>query len=151
ERRSAEAGGNALRLEAPREPLVEMLLLVLVLGPHFARWCLDSRHRLKNDTSNMSGMPLDAIDTWVGDGDVPAVAAAIVGRDGIRDLRVAGNADEHSLFALASLTKPLVALAVLVAAEEGAIDLDAPAADHLAAYGRPSTEAITARHLLAHA
>jgi CubicO group peptidase (beta-lactamase class C family) len=99
----------------------------------------------------MPGMPLDAIDTWVGDGDVPAVAAAIVDRDGIRDLRVAGDADERSLFALASLTKPLVALAALVAAEEGAIDLDAAAADHLPAYRRPSTERITARHLLAHA
>jgi CubicO group peptidase (beta-lactamase class C family) len=99
----------------------------------------------------MPRMPLDAIDTWVGDGDVPAVAAAVVDRDGIRELRVAGAADERSLFALASLTKPLVALAVLVAAEEGAIELDAPVAEHLAAYRRPATEAITARHLLAHA
>ena len=55
----------------------------------------------------------------------------IVDRDGVRDLRVAGDADERSLFALASLTKPFVALAALVAAEEGAIDLDAPAAEHL--------------------
>jgi CubicO group peptidase (beta-lactamase class C family) len=99
----------------------------------------------------MPGMPLDAIDTWVGDGDVPAVAAAVVDRDGVRELRFAGDADERSLFALASLTKPLVAVAALVAAEEGAIDLDAPVADHLPSYHRPATEAITARHLLAHA
>jgi CubicO group peptidase (beta-lactamase class C family) len=99
----------------------------------------------------MPAMPLAAIDRWVSDGDVPAVAAAIVDRDGIRDLRVAGDADERSLFALASLTKPLVALAALVAAEEGSIDLDAAVAEHLTAYGRPSTAAITARHLLAHA
>jgi hypothetical protein len=52
----------------------------------------------------MPRMPLDTIDTWVTDGDVPAVAAAVVDRDGVRDLRVAGAADERSLFALASLT-----------------------------------------------
>jgi len=99
----------------------------------------------------MPGMPLDAIDAWVGDDGVPAVAAAVVDRSGIRELRVAGAADEASLFALASLTKPLVALAVLVAAEEGAIDLDAPVGEHLRAYRRPATETITARHLLSHA
>ena len=36
-------------------------------------------------------------------------------------------AGERSLFALASLTKPIVALAALVAVEEGALELDAPA------------------------
>ena len=56
------------------------------------------------------------VDTWEERANVPAVAAAVVDRDGIRELRVAGAADERSLFALASLTKPLVALAVLVAA-----------------------------------
>ena len=96
-------------------------------------------------------MPLGLIDTWVADGDVPAVAAAVVGPEGVRELRVAGAADERSLFALASLTKPLVALAVLVAAEEGALDLDAPVGDHLAPYREPGRDRITARHLLAHA
>jgi CubicO group peptidase (beta-lactamase class C family) len=96
-------------------------------------------------------MPLSLIDTWVADGDVPAVAAAVVGPEGVRELRVAGAADERSLFALASLTKPLVALAVLVAAEEGALDLDAPVGEHLAPFRVPSRNRITARHLLAHA
>jgi CubicO group peptidase (beta-lactamase class C family) len=96
-------------------------------------------------------MPLSLIDTWVADGDVPAVAAAVVGREGVRELRVAGAADERSLFALASLTKPLVALAVLVAAEEGALDLDAPVGEHLAPYRVPGRDRITARHLLSHA
>jgi CubicO group peptidase (beta-lactamase class C family) len=84
-------------------------------------------------------------------GDVPAVAAAVVGREGIREQRTAGAARADSLFALASLTKPLVALAVMVAAEEGSIDLDAPVADHLPAYATQAKRAITARHLLSHA
>ncbi|WP_040753419.1 serine hydrolase domain-containing protein [Nocardia transvalensis] len=48
--------------------------------------------------------------------------------------------DRERVFALASVTKPLAAYAVLVAVEEGAIELDQPA-------GPPGA---TVRHLLAH-
>jgi CubicO group peptidase (beta-lactamase class C family) len=75
----------------------------------------------------------------------------VVGRDGIREQHAAGDAAAGSLFALASLTKPLVALAVMVAAEEGSVDLDGPVAEHLPAYRTPAKHAITARHLLSHA
>jgi CubicO group peptidase (beta-lactamase class C family) len=92
---------------------------------------------------------LAMIDAWVADGDAPAVAAAVVGPDGTRERRLAGDAAEGSLFALASLTKPLLAAAFMVAAEEGAVDLDAPVAEHVPAYAR--RPAVTARHLLAHA
>ena len=101
--------------------------------------------------SRIPKLPCELIDTWVSDGDVSAVAAAVVGRGGIREERLAGAARPDSLFALASLTKPLVALAVMVAAEEGSVDLDAPAAEHLPAYRTPAKAAITPRHLLAHA
>ena len=80
-----------------------------------------------------------------------AAAAAVVGPLGIRETRSAGAAGPASLFALASLTKPVVAMAVMVAAEEGSIDLDAPVAEHLAAYRTPAKRAITPRHLLSHA
>ncbi|MFI5781854.1 serine hydrolase domain-containing protein [Nocardia sp. NPDC051570] len=54
---------------------------------------------------------------------------------------VAGTeGDAERVFALASVTKPLAAYAVLVAVEEGAIELDQPA-------GPPGS---TVRHLLAH-
>jgi CubicO group peptidase (beta-lactamase class C family) len=91
------------------------------------------------------------IDTWVAEGDASAVAAAVIAPEGIRETRVAGDARPDSLFALASLTKPLVAVAVLVAAEEGSIDLDAPVAEHLEQYRAPDRRAITPRHLLSHA
>jgi CubicO group peptidase (beta-lactamase class C family) len=91
------------------------------------------------------------IETWVDAGDVTAAAAAVVGPDGIREAHTAGTAGPDSLFALASLTKPIVALAVMVAAEEGSIDLDAPVAAHLPAYAADAKRAITPRHLLAHA
>lgn len=76
---------------------------------------------------------LEQIDAW------PAArrAAAVVRRDGSTATR--GPADEP--FRWASVTKPAVALAALVALEEGTVGLDDPA-------GPPGA---TVRHLLAHA
>jgi CubicO group peptidase (beta-lactamase class C family) len=75
---------------------------------------------------------LRQLETW------PArnVAAAVVGPEGVRTSW--GDAERE--FRWASVTKPVAALAALVAAEEGAIDLDEPA-------GPPGS---TVRHLLAH-
>jgi CubicO group peptidase (beta-lactamase class C family) len=64
-------------------------------------------------------------------------AAAVVGAEGVR----ASVGDAERELRWASVTKPVTALAALVAAEEGAIDLDEPA-------GPPGS---TVRHLLAHA
>jgi len=69
---------------------------------------------------------------------VGAAAAAVVGPDGTV-LETYG--DQDKVFPLASVTKPLVALSVLVAVEEGALGLDDPA----------GPEGSTVRHLLAHA
>ncbi|MEU6737097.1 serine hydrolase domain-containing protein [Streptomyces physcomitrii] len=68
---------------------------------------------------------------------VPTAAAAVVRADG-SVAGVRGPADTR--FALASVTKPLAAYAVLVALEEGALELDEPA----------GPEGATVRHLLAH-
>ncbi len=76
---------------------------------------------------------LDVIRTW----PVPTAAAAVVGPSGV----LAAHGDTARGFALASVTKPLVARAVQVAIEEGAVDLETPA-------GPPGA---TVRHLLAHA
>lgn len=54
---------------------------------------------------------------------------------------LASHGDTGKVFTLASVTKPLVARAVQVAVEEGAVELDTPA-------GPPGS---TVRHLLAHA
>lgn len=76
---------------------------------------------------------LEQISDW----PVPAAAAAVVGAPGV----LATHGDIGRAFALASVTKPLVARAVQVAIEEGAVDLDTAA-------GPPGS---TVRHLLAHA
>ncbi len=76
---------------------------------------------------------LTGIDAW----DAPTAAAGVVTVDG----RVAAYGATNTRLRLASVTKPLVAYAVLVAVEEGTVHLDDPA-------GPPGA---TVRHLLAHA
>jgi CubicO group peptidase (beta-lactamase class C family) len=76
---------------------------------------------------------LEQIDSWPAE----TVAAGVV-----RDREVVGvRGPQDREFRWASVTKPASALAALVAAEEGVIDLDEPA-------GPPGS---TVRHLLAHA
>ncbi len=76
---------------------------------------------------------LEQIDTW----RVPFAAAGVTRPDAT----IATRGDAARVVRLASVSKPVTALAVLVAAEEGVVDLDGPA-------GPPGA---TARHLLAHA
>src|SRR5438876_3875333 len=76
---------------------------------------------------------LQRIDEW----PAPAAAAGV-----LRDAEVvAVHGPRDRVFRWASVTKLVTALAALVAAEEGVIDLDEPA----------GPEGSTVRHLLAHA
>src|SRR5436190_13135386 len=76
---------------------------------------------------------LRQVDAW----QAGNAAVAVVGREG----ELASRGDRDRVYRLASVTKPMAALACLVAAEEGVVDLDEPA-------GPPGS---TIRHLLAHA
>jgi CubicO group peptidase (beta-lactamase class C family) len=76
---------------------------------------------------------LRQIDGW----DVPFVAAGVTRADAT----IATRGDTGRAVRLASVSKPVTALAILIAAEEGALDLDEPA-------GPPGA---SVRHLLAHA
>src|SRR5437588_260208 len=130
-RRPTQARRDALGLEPAREPVVEMLLALEIRAVRPPVACLHSCHVVQNDSSRMRRMSLELIDSWVEEGDVRGVSAVVVDASGVREARTAGDARPDSLFALASLTKPLVAAAVLVAAEEGALDLDDPVASHV--------------------
>jgi CubicO group peptidase (beta-lactamase class C family) len=91
--------------------------------------------------------PLQQVLDW----PVPHAAAAVLSPAGV--LATAG--DTSLRFRLASVTKPLAALATLVAVEEGALELDRPVpefapavlGDELAA----ELPTMTLRHLLSHA
>jgi CubicO group peptidase (beta-lactamase class C family) len=76
---------------------------------------------------------LRQVESW----EVGTAAVAVVGPEGVR----AQVGPHDRVLPWASVTKLATALAALVAAEEGAVDLDAPA-------GPPGS---TIRHLLAHA
>lgn len=80
---------------------------------------------------------LDAVLGWGQVWGVPHAGAAVVEPTGIRE----ATGEIERRFPLASVSKPLVAYAVLVGVEEGALELDEPA-------GSPGA---TVRHLLAHA
>ncbi|MFN7244106.1 MAG: serine hydrolase domain-containing protein, partial [Dietzia cercidiphylli] len=80
---------------------------------------------------------LDAALAAVEDWPVDNVSAAVVGPEGLLAVR----GDEDRVYRLASVTKPIVAVAALLAVEEEAISLDEAA----------GPEGSTVRHLLAHA
>jgi CubicO group peptidase (beta-lactamase class C family) len=82
----------------------------------------------------------DSLHTAVGavlDWPVPHAAAAVVAADGTAR---ATAGEQERAFPLASVTKPIVAYAVLIAVEEGAVNWDDPA----------GPEGSTVRHLAAH-
>lgn len=85
-------------------------------------------------------MTLADVVLTVTDWPVPAAAVAVVGPDGV----LAAHGPTAQPFPLASVTKPLATLAMLVAVEEGALELSAPADEAL-------IPGATLRHLLAHA
>ncbi len=95
------------------------------------------------------------VDRLVLDGAVPGAALVVTDARGVVAERYAGlladggeaRIGAATRFALASLTKPVVALGCLVAVEEGIVDLDAPLAEVL-----PGTDPqVTLRGCLAHA
>jgi CubicO group peptidase (beta-lactamase class C family) len=91
---------------------------------------------MRRRSTRLVSRALDAlrqIEEWGAD----HAAAGVAGTDGIQ----ATHGDVGHEFRWASVTKPATALATLVAAEEGVVDLDEPA-------GPPGS---TVRHLLAHA
>jgi CubicO group peptidase (beta-lactamase class C family) len=90
----------------------------------------------------------------------PGLAAAVVTADGALELVTSGLADvrtrrpvtSDTTFLWFSMTKIVTATAVLMLADRGALDLDAPVIEHVPELSvlRGPASLITARHLLAH-
>ena len=117
----------------------------------------------------MNGPEIQAVlDRAVTAGDVAGVAAAVIGPEGPRFMAVAGTTEaggsepvtEHSVFWIASMTKPVASVAAMQLVEQGKLALDAPIGDLLPALAnpqiledghlRPAKHKITLRHLLTH-
>ena len=107
-----------------------------------------------------AGGPHSPIEDATANRAPPGLAAAVVTADGAVDLVASGLADvrarrpvtAHTTFLWFSMTKIMTATAAMMLADRGALDLDAPASEHvpeLRVLHGPGA-LITARHLLAH-
>jgi len=108
-------------------------------------------------------------------GDTPGVVALIVGRDGVLYEGAAGKLDVakgitmpvNAIFSIASMTKPVTSVAIMMLLEEGKLKLDDPVSKYLTGFDnlrvitkfnekdatyetRPAKRPMTIRHLLTH-
>ena len=108
-------------------------------------------------------------------GDTPGVVALVVGRDGVLYEGAAGKLDVgkslpmpvNAIFNIASMTKPVTSVAIMMLLEEGKLQLDDPVSRYLPGFDalhviatfndvdgtyttRPVRRAMTIRHLMAH-
>ena len=112
-----------------------------------------------------AGAPdISGIDAFVGEQvqrhGIPGLALALVEGDRIVHLRGYGKADEtgrtvtpQTPFIVASVSKPMTALAVMQLVEAGKVELDAPVQRYLPAFrvaDPAASQQITLRHLLQH-
>jgi methyl acetate hydrolase len=106
-------------------------------------------------------------------GDTPGVVALVVGRDGVLYEGAAGKLDvghdiampANAIFAIASMTKPVTEVAIMILFEEGKLKLDDPVSKYLPGFDnlqvitkfnekdatyetRPAKRPMTIRHLL---
>jgi len=114
-----------------------------------------------------------ALDAAVRDRDIPGLVAVAVDEGGVFYAHAAGMRDvaahapmaPDSIFRIASMTKPVTSVAVMMLVEEGRVALDDPIARHLPELAdrrvfvrftadgyesRPARTAMTVRHLLTH-
>jgi len=125
----------------------------------------------KLDAAPLSRQLTAAVDR----GDVPGVVALVVNREGVMYEGAFGKRDAahnapmpaDAIFRLASMTKPITSVAIMMLLEEGKIRLDDPVSAHLSGFDdlrvittfsaadgkyetRPATRVMTIRHLLSH-
>ena len=101
----------------------------------------------------------DVVARQVAAGDLPAAALAVADRDGLVRVGAFAPGRERitplSHFMIASMTKPIMATAVMRLVESGRLDLDVPVQRYLPEFaplparrGEPGGETITARDVL---
>ncbi|CAN5742713.1 serine hydrolase domain-containing protein [soil metagenome] len=87
-------------------------------------------------------------------GELPCAVFGVADRHGVVGLEAVSGAHDSvsggSIFFLASVTKPIVATAVMQYVDEGRLDLDAPVSRSLPEFVGRGRERVTARHILTH-
>ena len=156
-------------LSFAKETHVLRLVLVLALAA-LAPFQAQSQHRLP------SSAEIDAfLDATVAQTQIPGVVAMVADADGVLYSGAFGLQDTangvpmttDTIFRIASMTKPVTSVAVMMLVQEGDIGLDDPVADYLPAFedlkvienynpadksytSRPAATPMTVRHLLTH-
>lgn len=91
---------------------------------------------------------------WVGrqveDGPLPVAVLGITTSSGVELVEAFGDASTDDHFALFSITKPLVALAVAQAVERGRLALRRPLAEMVPGFGAARGDVVRLEHLLSH-
>ena len=99
-------------------------------------------------------------------GDAPAIVEIVVNRDGVL-YRGASGLPTNTIFNIASMTKPVTSVAIMMLAEQGKLKIDDPVAKYLDGYDklqviskfnaadatyetRPAKTVMTIKHLLSH-
>lgn len=146
-----------------------MVLFLATLAPTVgAQKPVGRLPRVDPAAAGMDHRKLDEIEQrmreFVANGQI-AGSVTLVAREGkIVHLAAVGQADiaenramrEDTLFAVASMTKPVTATAVMVLRDEGKLSLDDPVSKFIPEFknaqfnGEPLTQEITLRHLLTH-
>jgi len=127
----------------------------------------------------LSAVGADAIEAYlndaVGQSRIPAIAAAVVDAEGViyrddfglQDVARGVSMPDDAIFGIASMTKPITSVMVMMLVEEGLVALDDPIAQHLPGIvptevfasfdastqrftSRPASTPVTIRHLLTH-
>jgi CubicO group peptidase (beta-lactamase class C family) len=156
-------------LAVAKETLVLRLVLVLALIA-LAPCQAHSQNRLP------SSAEIDAfLDQTVAQTKIPGVVAMVADADGVLYTAAFGEQDvannvpmaSDTIFRIASMTKPVTSVAIMMLVQEGDIGLDEPVSDYLPAFeneqvietfdaaaktytSRPATTQMTVRHLLTH-
>ena len=90
----------------------------------------------------------------VADGELPCLVFGVVDAQGRSAVMAVGGegmeVHEDSVFFIASVTKAIVATALMQYVDEGRLDLRAPLARYVPEFDRDGREAVTAWHLLTH-
>jgi CubicO group peptidase (beta-lactamase class C family) len=135
--------------------VVTLITVALVFGPGSA---------ITGAASASSTLDFTAIDAYVAtqmkEQRIPGLAIGIVQGDQVVHLKGFGQADAsgravtpQTPFILASVSKPITALAVMQLVEQGKLELDAPVQRYLPSFRVADLDAsshITVRHLLSH-
>lgn len=98
---------------------------------------------------------MELTDALVGDGTLPSAVLGISDGHATRVIHAVPGATghrvmPHSLFFLASVTKPIVATAVVQLVDEGRLDLHRPIGDLVRGYRGGRRDRVTAWHVLTH-